>query len=155
MSSMTRSHWAVFATVALAVAGVIGWNMLDPGDYRKPTSNALMHGAEAAAAALTLAEIVVPELSSAAQTGKLVFDAKCAICHGENAAGTKNGPPFLHKIYQPSHHADFAFNRAVLGGVRSHHWRFGDMPRIEGLDNDQIGLIVTYVRELQRANGIE
>jgi len=37
-------------------------------------------------------------------------------------------------------------------GVR--HWRFGDMPPVEGLSRRDVAAIVAYVRELQRANGI-
>ena len=97
----------------------------------------------------------VPKLSSAAEKGKVAFDEKCAACHGANAAGTDKGPPFIHKVYEPSHHADFAWVRAVRGGVPAHHWPFGDMPAVEGVTDRQIEWIVTYVRELQRANGIE
>jgi hypothetical protein len=43
---------------------------------------------------------------------------------------------------------------AVQQGVRSHHWKFGDMPRQEGLTKADVAGITTYVRALQRANGI-
>ena len=39
-------------------------------------------------------------------------------------------------------------------GVRSHHWKFGNMPAIENLPRSDATAIVVYVRELQRANGI-
>jgi len=99
--------------------------------------------------------IAVPKLSSAAAMGKIAYDEKCATCHGGNAAGTDKGPPFVHRIYEPSHHADFAWTRAVRGGVPAHHWPFGDMPPVDGVTDKQIEWIVTYVRELQRANGID
>ena len=46
-----------------------------------------------------------------------------------NAAG-QNGvaPPLVHKLYEPGHHSDMAFIMAAKNGVRSHHWRFGNMP---------------------------
>lgn len=103
-----------------------------------------------------LSNVVVPDtLSANAQIGRAVFNAKCAACHGPDAAG-QNGvaPPLVHKIYEPSHHGDEAFQRAAATGVRSHHWRFGDMPPIEGLTRGDVKMIVTYIRELQRANGI-
>ena len=50
--------------------------------------------------------------------------------------------------------APSAVQRAVARGVRAHHWRFGDMPRVEGLTRGDVAAIVAYVRELQRANGI-
>lgn len=103
-----------------------------------------------------LVKIALPEtLSEQAKIGKRGFDAVCAACHGENASGRNGmGPPLVHKIYEPSHHADAAFQMAVRGGVRAHHWRFGNMPPQEGLTVADVKAITLYVRELQRANGI-
>ncbi|CUH98382.1 c-type cytochrome [Leisingera aquaemixtae] len=96
-----------------------------------------------------------PELSETAVIGKLAFDAVCADCHGENAAGRNGmGPPLVHKIYEPSHHGDDAFLLAVRNGVRAHHWDFGSMPAQQGLTDGDVKGITQYVRELQRANGI-
>ncbi|MEP0325062.1 c-type cytochrome [Bauldia litoralis] len=95
------------------------------------------------------------DLSGRAIQGKGLFDGACSSCHGKNAAGTDSGPPLIHKIYEPGHHADEAFQLAAMRGVRSHHWNFGDMPPVEGITQDDVSFIVTYVRELQRANGIE
>ena len=103
-----------------------------------------------------IAEVSLPaELSANAQIGKRAFEAKCAQCHGANAAG-QNGiaPPLVHKIYEPNHHADMAFVMAAKNGVRSHHWNFGDMPPIEGLTDADVKMIARYVRELQAENGI-
>jgi hypothetical protein len=47
-----------------------------------------------------------------------------------------------------------SFVLAVKNGVRAHHWRFGDMPPVDGLTQSDVMNIVAYVRELQRANGI-
>lgn len=99
--------------------------------------------------------VVVPELGPAAMQGREVFSANCAACHGPRAEGTESGPPLVHRIYEPSHHADLAFLLAVRNGVRAHHWGFGDMPPVEGISEKEIEWIVRYVRELQRANGIE
>lgn len=66
--------------------------------------------------------------------GKALYNKNCAKCHGVNGAGTDKGPPFLNKIYQSSHHSDMSFHMAVMNGVRAHHWPFGNMPAIEGLD---------------------
>lgn len=103
-----------------------------------------------------IAEVVLPEaLSTNAQIGKTAFEAKCAACHGINAVGQAEiAPPLVHKIYEPSHHGDEAFQRAVSGGVRQHHWSFGNMPAIEGLTRGDVAMIIAYVRELQQANGI-
>nr|WP_306265059.1 cytochrome c [Pararhizobium sp. IMCC3301] len=102
-----------------------------------------------------LAEVKVPELTAAETAGKAVFDNNCAACHGDNAAG-KDGfaPPLVHRIYEPNHHADVAFQRAAQLGVRAHHWTFGNMPPVEGVSEEDVSQILTYVRALQRANGI-
>lgn len=103
-----------------------------------------------------IVEISIPErLSANAQVGKMAFEAKCSVCHGANAVGqTDVAPPLVHKIYETSHHADEAFQRAVSLGVRQHHWPFGNMPPVEGLTRGDVTMIIAYVRELQQANGI-
>ena len=103
-----------------------------------------------------IVNILMPEeLSKTAKLGEALFDANCATCHGQNAVGQKGvAPPLVHKIYEPSHHGDQSFQMAVAMGVRSHHWKFGNMPAIEGLSREDVFQITQYVRELQRANGI-
>lgn len=83
-----------------------------------------------------------------------LFNGKCASCHGQLAAGTEIGPPLVHPYYEPNHHADIAFERAVAFGVQAHHWRFGPMPPIPGLDESQVAGITAYVRWLQRQAGV-
>ena len=97
----------------------------------------------------------IPELSMEAQAGKQAFDLYCARCHGESAGGSAPGPPLIHRTYRPAHHADVAFELAVRRGVRAHHWRFGDMPPEPAVAQVEVAQITRYVRELQRANGIE
>ena len=103
-----------------------------------------------------LANVLVPEtLSQNAQIGQLGYEAKCAACHGANAAGQDGvAPPLVHIIYEPSHHGDEAFQRAAELGVRGHHWPFGNMPAVEGVTRGDVTMIIAYIRELQRANGI-
>lgn len=103
-----------------------------------------------------IVNVVLPaELSANAQIGKAVFEAKCAVCHGENAAG-QNGvaPPLIHTTYRPGHHGNEAFWIAAQRGVLSHHWDFGNMPPVEGVARGEVMMAVAYIRELQRANGI-
>jgi len=98
--------------------------------------------------------VIIPTLSSEATLGEAVFAANCAVCHGKNAAGADKGPPLINSIYNPSHHGDFSFVRAVTLGVPQHHWLYGPMPAQPQIQRSQIEQIVAYVRELQRANGI-
>ena len=100
--------------------------------------------------------VLVPDqISDLGLLGKNIFDLKCQSCHGINAAGRHEiGPPLVHKIYEPSHHSDQSFYRAVALGVKSHHWPFGNMAAVEGLTKGDVKAIISYVRELQRENGI-
>ena len=103
-----------------------------------------------------LVDVRLPtRLSENAQMGKLAFEANCAACHNVDGAGRADmGPPLIHKIYEPSHHDDESFQRAAANGVRSHHWSFGDMPPVGGLTRADVQMIVAYIREIQRENGI-
>ncbi len=99
-------------------------------------------------------QVIVPELTALGEEGKVLFDASCASCHGDNAAGSDRAPPLVHDIYNPGHHGDEAFVRAAMNGVRAHHWAFGNMPAITNVTQDDVLKIIRYVRELQVANGI-
>ena len=100
--------------------------------------------------------VLLPDtLSQNAQIGKLAFEAKCTSCHGTNAAGRDGvAPPLVHIIYESNHHGDESFQRAVAMGVQAHHWSFGSMPAVEGLTRGDVKMIIKYIRELQRENGI-
>ncbi|MEI4472455.1 c-type cytochrome [Frigidibacter sp. MR17.24] len=98
--------------------------------------------------------VVRPEVTGEAAIGQRAYAALCASCHGEVATGTDRGPPFLHPFYLPDHHGDQAFLMAAEWGVRAHHWRFGDMPPVEGVTRADVKAIVAFVRALQRANGM-
>ena len=135
---------ALLVVVLGVVTAVLGWRFLAPGGED--------HSAHAGTA---LAEVTVPTLSSVATEGKGIFDANCAACHGQNGAGVDGaGPPLVHIIYEPNHHADIAFYLAVKQGVRAHHWRFGNMPPVSSVSEGETTKIIVYIRELQRANGI-
>lgn len=95
----------------------------------------------------------VPGLSPTGQAGCAAFQRSCASCHGDVAQGTPTGPPLVHAIYRPGHHADEAFELAVRRGVRARHWRFGDMPPQPTVPADAIPAITRYVRELQGLSG--
>jgi mono/diheme cytochrome c family protein len=115
--------------------GMLAWKLFNPGD-----------GAAG--------RIKVPPLSAVAAAGKVAFDASCAECHGRIGGGTTQGPPLVHDIYNPGHHSNEAFLRAVRMGTRQHHWKFGNMPPQPQVTDRQLAEIVEYVRTLQQANGI-
>lgn len=139
MSNGTKYFkYGVMAVLVLGI-GLVAWRSFSPSDAGGRRSG----------------EVVVPEtLSAAASLGKKAFDGNCAECHGANASGTDKGPPLVHDYYNPGHHSDGAFYAAVANGTRQHHWRFGNMPPQPQVSEDQTRMIIAYVRELQRANGI-
>ncbi|MEK7841342.1 MAG: cytochrome c [Deltaproteobacteria bacterium] len=101
--------------------------------------------------ALVLAQAKLPkELTG----GETLFNKNCALCHGQAGIGANNGPPLVHKIYEPNHHADEAFYRAVQNGVIAHHWTFGNMPPLSNVSRDKLEQIIQYIRWLQRQAGI-
>lgn len=144
--SMNKGKIAVIAIVAVGIATAALWTRR--GAEAPATGAATGKGAMVA--------VTVPAtLSEAAKMGEKAFNAVCAACHGANAAGTEAGPPLVHEIYEPSHHGDQAFAVAVAKGVRAHHWTFGDMPPQPAMTRADLRNVIAYVRELQRANGID
>ena len=144
-------RWAAifFALVAIAAAG---WYFKQQTDsqtgIRAEEGRVLPAGA--------LVTVTLPaSFTEQEQIGAGAYDAVCAVCHGLNGRGRDGvAPPLVHKIYEPSHHSDMAFVLAAQNGVRAHHWKFGNMPAVEGVTRSEILAIVTYIRALQRANGI-
>ena len=135
---------------AVLVASGVGYALWPVVPQTAMTENAIsMEGG-------LLANVILPAtLSQNAQSGKRGFEATYAACHGVNAAGQDGvAPPLVHKVYEPSHHGDESIQRAASLGVRAHHWPFGNMPAVEGLTRGDIKMIIAYIRELQRANGI-
>ena len=90
--------------------------------------------------------------------GKKHYERHCAACHGAQLNGVdqgdRRGPPLVHKIYEPSHHGDAAFQLAARHGVRAHHWPYGDMLPVPGVTPDDVAHITAYVRSEQRKAGI-
>ena len=82
------------------------------------------------------------------------FNQYCAVCHGETLASSKQGPPLMHGYYHPSHHSDVAFFRAITRGVQQHHWEFGDMPAVIGIQENEAIAIVRFIRWAQQAMGL-
>jgi len=157
---MKRRSLAIVVAGA-ALAGAFAWAQGGAGQggngQGRPRVNTQLHGAAAGAPAPDPDSIVVPETFSApGYFGQIAFERTCATCHGaKGAGGTGKAPPLIHPIYEPGHHPDAAFLRAAFQGVQAHHWNFGDMPPVEGITEKEVELIATYIREIQRANGIE
>ena len=133
---------------ACAVAAAAAYILLRPAPANDVVNTAPPEGS-------AMVAIQMPPIDGNAAIGQRIFENACVACHGTNAVGVEGaGPPLIHVIYEPSHHADESFQRAVALGVRSHHWRFGDMPPVEGLTRGDVAMVVAYIREIQRANGI-
>ncbi|MCC5953846.1 MAG: cytochrome c [Acidimicrobiia bacterium] len=92
------------------------------------------------------------ETSSA---GADLYAQTCASCHGDDLRGTDQGPSHLSQVYAPDHHPDATFRMAIRQGTPAHHWDFGDMPPIEGLNDDEVELLIAYIREQQEIHGFE
>lgn len=147
----------VISTVFAAGLATVLWAQSETDGGEQPRVDTGMHGAAAGAPAPDPESVVLPEtLSGPSYFGLMAFEKNCASCHGTNGAGgTGEGPPLIHPIYEPNHHPDAAFQRAAMTGVQSHHWNFGDMAPVDGIDAKTVALITTFIREVQRANGIE
>jgi mono/diheme cytochrome c family protein len=87
--------------------------------------------------------------------GAAVYAARCASCHGSDLGGTSKGPSHLSKVYEPSHHSDASFRRAITQGSPQHHWNFGDMPPVPGMSEADITAVIAYVRTQQQARGFK
>ncbi|WP_205319969.1 c-type cytochrome [Notoacmeibacter marinus] len=136
---------SAFIAIALLAVALIAWLVL----FRSEAPDPAMEQSDVS---LSLS---IPDFSTEQLAGKALFDANCATCHGANAAGSEQGPPLVHRIYEPSHHGDQAFILAALNGVRAHHWQFGNMPPVKGVSESDVGKITNYIRTIQRANGID
>ena len=138
-----KKSWIIATVASIAGVGFLIFNQ----SSTKP---------EAPQQKLAMVAVTVPaSFSTTAEKGKALFKQNCAACHGDDAAGQAGvAPPLIHKIYEPSHHGDESFQRAAALGTRAHHWTFGNMPAIEGVKRPDVEKIIAYVRELQRANGI-
>ncbi len=95
-----------------------------------------------------------PEMTPRLQLGVMNYAVYSAACHGKTAGGSDSGPTFIDRVYHPNHHGDGAFFAAPKRGATAHHWKFGDMPPVEGVKDAQLELIVEYIRAVQRANGL-
>lgn len=99
---------------------------------------------------------IIPELSASAQHGREVINVRCVECHGvDGTGGSRKGPPFLHPMYRDEIFPDFVFKRSLLEGKREKNWRFGPMPAMPDLSDEDIAGIIAFVREVQTATGVQ
>ena len=146
---MTRNTLLI-ALVVLGLGGFIWWQT-----SRDTTQVTATPPESGIAEGDPMVTVKVPELTGLARQGERVFNARCAVCHGRNAAGQQGvAPPLVHLIYRPAHHADGAFVIAAQQGVIAHHWTFGNMPPVENVTRGELKAIVAYIRALQKENGI-
>ena len=102
-----------------------------------------------------IVQTTMPSLDNAFAKGATLYAENCAQCHGKSLGGVVgSGPPLAHPYYNPGHHGDKAFYRAVENGVQAHHWQFGNMPKIDSLTRRDVQRIIEVIRRVQRANGI-
>jgi len=87
--------------------------------------------------------------------GAALYEESCASCHGSDLRGTDKGPSHFSRVYAPDHHPDEAFRSAIANGSVAHHWDFGDMEPVPGLDGDEVEAIISYVRAQQEKHGFE
>lgn len=87
--------------------------------------------------------------------GAALYAESCASCHGSDLRGTDQGPSHLSQVYEPGHHPDASFRAAITQGAVAHHWSFGDMEPVPGLDDSEIDAVIAFVREQQALHGFE
>lgn len=87
--------------------------------------------------------ILIPSLSWAAEDGAALYKAKCAMCHGPDAAGkpAMKAPSLISDEAKKLSDDDLA--KAVTEKAKH-------PPAVKGLAADQVKAIVTYVRSLQK-----
>ena len=141
----------------LTVAAALLFSTIGTGCSREPEQEAALPP-QAAQPPVDEVQVLLRQLASTSPPevaeGKMLFEQNCSVCHGPAGDGTTQGPPLVHIIYEPNHHADVAFILAARNGVRAHHWRFGDMPPLPGVSEQTVLQIVGYIRWLQQQVGI-
>ena len=118
---MLRTRIIIVLVVATATVTAVVGVLFPPIDLPPPSA---IETPEAATPEAVVADAEVGE------GGLEPFIQFCSECHGELAVGTDQGPPLVHDLYEPNHHADAAFVRAARRGRAQHHWNFGNMPPV-------------------------
>jgi mono/diheme cytochrome c family protein len=96
-----------------------------------------------------------PAAGVASANGAVLYSEHCASCHGADLRGSDEGPSQLSVVYEPNHHGDDSYRRAIRFGVAPHHWNFGTMPPNDELGDAEIEAIIAFVRSEQARRGFE
>ena len=91
------------AGAAIIVMALGAYAVTRSSEQTDPVKETTAPAEGTAMVAVTLPDTLSPE----GTMGKRAFDAVCADCHGDNAAGKMGiAPPLIHKIYEQSHHGE-------------------------------------------------
>jgi mono/diheme cytochrome c family protein len=102
------------------------------------------------------ATVTIPPLTASAQHGRAIFATACQDCHGvDGAGGSRKGQPLIHPMYRENQFPDFVFKKSIRDGKREKNWRFGPMPALDTLTEQQIDEVTEFVRAVQNASGID
>ena len=105
------------------------------------------------AAACGDGDVTVPDLPGDAAAGAVVYEQSCAGCHGADGSGADAGPGLLVPEYSLPGFDDTALVTAIVNGVAADEGRYGGMPMIRGLSDQDLADLIAFVRELQRDSG--
>jgi mono/diheme cytochrome c family protein len=87
--------------------------------------------------------MLIPNLSWAADDGATIYKAKCAMCHGPDAAGkpAMKAPSLISDEAKKKSDEDFA---KAVNGTAKH------TPAVKSLPADDVKAVVAYIRSLQK-----
>ena len=87
--------------------------------------------------------MLIPNLSWAADDGATIYKAKCAMCHGADAAGkpAMKAPSLIGDEAKKKSDDDLA--KAITGTAKH-------TPAVKGLPADDVKAVVAYIRGLQK-----
>jgi cytochrome c6 len=87
--------------------------------------------------------VLIPNLSWAADDGATIYKAKCAMCHGADAAGkpAMKAPSLISDEAKKKSDDDFA---KAIAGTAKH------TPAVKSLAADDVKAVISYIRTLQK-----
>ena len=85
---------------------------------------------------------------------QLFKDEGCQQCHGKKLEGTLTGPPLVYNLYKKGSHHKRRLNKSIKYGTKQNHWEFGEMPAYPDLSDEQIDLLIDYIRDSIKLNKV-